>query len=389
MARITFEQSLSRLQPQGKRKAKGKSLELVESINDNVFVVGSPNGGFVTPADDELPAILGAWEGETDLPPGLQDLLGDYADEVGWWQRIGHALDADEGAASGRESIPAMTKTKWAQGSPFNSNLTFEGKQCLVGCGAVAISQILHYWYTRGYCRGCKPTKKYKTRTNLYNVDALPALTVFDYADLTEGKPTTKASINAVATMLEYVGKALQSDYAVGGTSVWTSDIVPVLRDYLRMGKGVKEINSAYTTAKNFEATIYGELVNRCPVILFGTGERGGHFFVCDGYDAVYDLYRINWGWGGSCDGYYALSALTPGVKAYNTRKRAYVGIKPEYILGDVNGDGAIDISDAMQVIQAIQKGDDDVRYDINSDGKVTITDAQLIIDKILGRNDL
>ncbi|MCS3057464.1 C10 family peptidase [Bacteroides salyersiae] len=37
---------------------------------------------------------------------------------------------------------------------------------------------------------------------------------------------------------------------------------------------------------------------------------RGINFFLFDGYKA--DRYHVNWGWGGTTNGYYLLSTLEP-----------------------------------------------------------------------------
>lgn len=42
-----------------------------------------------------------------------------------------------------------------------------------------------------------------------------------------------------------------------------------------------------------------------------GSGDAGGHAFVCDGYDGN-GLFHFNWGWSGNGDGYYSLSVLNP-----------------------------------------------------------------------------
>ena len=322
----------------------------------------------------------------------MREWLNEYADEIEWYKRVGCELDVESGAASAseRKTIPHLIPTKWAQSAPYNNNLVFDGKKCLVGCAAVAIGQVFYYWAKKGYHRGCTATKAYKTETNLYNVAALQPITVFDYKHFTPNKPTKKEDIDAVAELLEYIGKALQSDYGQGSTLVYTDKLAPVMKNYLRLGSGIKEVNSAYMSVAGFENTVYNEIAANHPVILFGKSGKSGHFFVCDGYDANTDMYWINWGWGSTCDGYFAMSALNPtSSRAYNSRKRAYVGINPEYKLGDINKDGDINIADAMQVIQDVNHGKTKDIEDINNDGQVTITDAMLIIDKILGKIDL
>jgi hypothetical protein len=53
--------------------------------------------------------------------------------------------------------------------------------------------------------------------------------------------------------------------------------------------------------------------------------EDDGHAFVCDGYD-INNLFHFNWGWGGSSDGYFEVSALTGG---YNQSQTIITGIQP------------------------------------------------------------
>ena len=95
-------------------------------------------------------------------------------------------------------------------------------------------------------------------------------------------------------------------------------------------------------------------------------------------------MFHFNWGWGGSGDGYFALNALTPTGKNYSFNKRAIIKIQPTYKLGDVNGDGKINVSDVMATVNVINSGKYDEKADVNSDGKVTITDVMTIVNKIL-----
>ena len=147
----------------------------------------------------------------------------------------------------------------------------------------------------------------------------------------------------------------------------------------------------SYITAKKlglsaFETYIYNELLQGRPVMVAGwTSSGGGHTFVIDGYDTNTGLYHVNWGWGGSYDGWFAMSALEPKTSvAYNSNKVAIIGIQPDYKLGDVNEDGDVNIADATSIIQMVQKGEYAEQADVNYDNKVTITDAQVIINRVL-----
>ena len=395
--RITPEEALARLQPQGMRKAKGeaKSLSLAAEIGDaaSLYVFGDGEGNaLITTSDGDLPPIVGVCE-DADftqpLPPSLASWLGEYEREVEWWQQAEHEPTDATGAAEGRVSTPAMLKTAWGQGSPFNDNLSFGGKKSLAGCNAVAIAQIMREWHKRGYTRGCTATRGYTTKTNKYKVAALPPITAFDFANMTNSKPTTSAGKKAVATLLEYVGKALQSDYAPGGTSAYPSKCPTVLRTMFRMGDASMILSSI--GEDKFERRIYDEITAKQPVLMAGWNAGGaGHTFVCDGYDAEADKYHFNWGWAGQYNGWFAMSALNiTSARQYNSNKQAVVGIRPKYPLGDVNGDGVVDVVDAMQVMQDALHNGYNERSDINSDGEVTVTDAMTLIDVVLGKTKL
>ena len=280
------------------------------------------------------------------------------------------------------KTIDPLLKTKWGQGTPYNKNLVFEDKSTLVGCAAIAAGQIIYYWGTKGFHRGCTATPAYTTLTNGYTVKALPSTITFDYKNLTATKPTTDKSKEAVAKLLEYVGKAMYSDYKPNSTTVYTDKIVPALKENFRMGD-VKLVNSSTVSEQRFSDIVYDELKLGRPVILFGTGTNGGHFFVCDGYDASTGLFHMNWGWNGSYNGWFAMSALTPTTKNYNSRKRAYIGIAPLYKAGDANKDGEVNITDVTATVNSINSGKYNEGSDINYDGQVTVTDVELLVEGV------
>ena len=52
-----------------------------------------------------------------------------------------------------------------------------------------------------------------------------------------------------------------------------------------------------------------------------------------------------------------------------------------DFAKGDLNGDGAIDIADAVNILDLMAKGDNDPAADINNDGTVDIADFVSILN--------
>jgi hypothetical protein len=195
--------------------------------------------------------------------------------------------------------------------------------------------------------------------------------------------------------MLARVGYALKLKYGLDATAGSTTTIAQLAKQRLRLGKGMKLITAFDLTEAGFEEAIYQELAQGCPVgfvsNVYSNGKyAGGHAFVCDGYRAKDNKFHLNFGWERNYDGYYALTAIDL-TKTYNMNNGhgAYVGIRPDYKLGDANRDGEVNITDVMTTINHAQKGTFDEAADVNADGKVTIADHTPIVNHILGKETL
>lgn len=380
---------------------KGSSpIRFIKQMGGGLMAFRQDKKALLTSSDDELPTIIGECEAEhlEDMPPAMAAWLEETAREVESYQSApkpkgiikAKAATADtEPQKEKRISVEPLIKATWNQGAPYNQDLKFDGKSVIVGCNAVAIGMIMLYWAKKGYRRGCMATKAYTSKTAKYKVPALPPVTVFDWDNMTFGKPSTAAQKKAVADMLRHIGYALQSDYTTNLTTASVANDVTVLSKSLRMGNPNRILaRSGYA---DWEQQIYNEIANERPVAVLGCTSSGGcHIFVVDGYNADTDMYHVNWGWGGSCNGYFRLSVLdATSSKAYSSNKQAIIGICPTYKLGDVNNDGKVTITDAMQVMELAAQGLTDPKADINSDDKVTVADANAIVEHITGGKKL
>lgn len=427
MARITPQEALQRAssaQQQGMRlvaaktstKKAVKQPEFVMDIDKNglrskfdgegsrLYLFRDGKGGLVLPAYDDINPVLGEFEEgklSNDLPAHVQAWLAGYAEEIEWMEN-GHRLilledDEEEDkpmADEPKKDVPYLVKTKWGQSAPFNNKLVFDGKIMLVGCPAVMVGQLMHYWGTKGYRRGCTATPKYQYKGGPV-IPATPALMKFDYANLPLTKSCTAVQKEAVSTMLQKIGYALLTEYSENSSGAYTTDTTKYMPTRLRLGSTIKYISCDKIGLQAFVNAVYNELANGRPCgfrakhTANGT-ITGSHAFVCDGYRAKDDKFHFNFGWTGSYDGWYAMAAMDlTKSDNYTADKGAWIGIQPEYKLGDANRDGKVNITDVMTTIDHSLKGTFEEAADINSDGKVTVADHTPIVNHILGKEPL
>lgn len=385
-----------------KRKAKGPTEmpDSVLEVADGIYVFFQDGNGTIATAYEALPPILATWEeGDGVVPDALAQLLNGYAKQVKAWAESGTAdmpkpkAKAKTATATTRVDIPVMIDAKWGQWTPFNDNVWLNGKECPCGCVAMAVALIIYYWGCllhdgKYYRRGCMAVKSYKTDTQKIKIAALPSIPVFDYKNFTPDSPQTKEGKKAVATFLEYIGKACKSDYTPTGTSAYMSQAYHVLEDNIRLAKKMGYIYSSQIGEDAFAEKVYQSLKAGCPVIMSGSKtNRGCHCFVVDGYNAKTGLFHINYGWYGHYNGWYALSAAN--AIDYNINKSAITNIKPTYVLGDVDGNGEVTANDAVAAMQMAMNGKYSQKADVNSDGEVSISDAQTIVEHVLGKQSL
>jgi hypothetical protein len=239
---------------------------------------------------------------------------------------------------SSAAAIAPLVKTRWNQGAPFNNLCPVIGSERTVtGCVATAMAQVMKYhnYPVRG------------TGSNTYTPPAVGrdlfadfGNTTYDwgnmldiYSDNTVGAPAT-----AVATLMFHCGVAVNMNYDIsskGGSAAHSSDAMKALTAYFGYDLGIAHYYRDFLSYSQWTTVIKTELNNNRPVLYNGQGSGGGHAFVCDGYDAN-GLFHFNWGWGGSSDGYFELSALSPnslgiggGAGGYNSDQDIIVGVQP------------------------------------------------------------
>lgn len=393
---LTPQQALQRIlakNGEGAFKVAKKPPVLTKTLRNKLYVFEDYDKIIVAPNRDDLPPILAEYESGKETPE-LRWWLAEYADEMA------AAVEEEEPviakapakAAAAINIEPILGDISWGQKTPFWNNLKFPHPTkagalcyCCTGCVATAIGMVLYHLAKKGYRRGCLPTKPYTTTKYKYSVTAMPSMPMFDWDNMTDEKPTTTKGKSAVAVLMEYCGKSVKADYGYSATSAPMANVAPALRDFFGLGDARRLQNLSNATLK---AEIIAELQKGNPVIMCGSGANECHCFVCDGYRSSDDMMHFNWGWNGDGNGWFKLTALNPTTHDFTSKKNAVVGLHPR-LLGDVNGDGRINISDATAAINAASKGQYDIHADVNFDGKVDLEDTNIIIDVILGKGGI
>lgn len=313
-------------------QATADSLPLIYTFN-----IGDHNGFIITSADSQAIPILGYSDSgqfvADSIPVNLREWMDSWAEEIAWQRANGWEAEAPAPPAKAKKTIDCLMKSTWGQNTPFNNHCVFSGKICAAGCVTLAMAQVIYYWATVGkdgkYFRGgCGALPAYLTATERLKVEALSALSAFDWTNMTNSCPKTATSKAAVAQLIRYCGQSIKTNFMEGTSTASTSDVPDALKHLFGYNYGMHFVYAKEMTASKWSETIYEQLAAGKPVIMTGSG-NSSHAFVCDGYDVSSGRFHFNWGWAGYCDGWFVMTALNPATYYFNSNKSALIDIQP------------------------------------------------------------
>ncbi len=347
--------SLSNFNSASMKRVKGQA-----SLHPDYYIVnvGESNGFVVVAGDDRFKPVLGyVTEGhlaEGDLlPDGLQYWLDFLAGEM----RASLAgLSQGETIPCGEESISVLAETvsaqsenmdrqyvqsvspllttKWNQTAPYNNKIP----NYATGCVATGTAQVMKYWNYPQTGRGSHTNAYFST----YSADF--GSTVYDWNNMKDvygGKYDTKAEVDAVSTLMYHLGVATDMRWTKDNSGTPNMYAGYALINFFGYNRNLYAEGRDYMSLGAWKALILQQLYSGHPLCYAGmtSSTSGvGHFFVLDGYDADTGTFHFNWGWGGAYDGYFALTALSPGGEgqagalsgSYNYYQQIFVNVQPE-----------------------------------------------------------
>ena len=315
------------------RKAMGRPLtpEVLQRYGE-VSIVGYADGGYVVVTnDDRFTPVMGysdsTFSSDETTNPGFH-----------WWLRAMNA-SLQQMAENGDEpvsiaplpmyssSVDMLLTTKWNQDEPYN-NQTPEyldtianiKRHYVTGCVATSMAQVMNY---HKYPTTGKGSKSYfftpegggtRIRANANfgktTYDYANMLDQYTYADRTKTVPNfTEDQAKAVSTLMYHCGVSVKMSYTKSGSGAYTADACVALREHFLFDENIKLFTRDFYPVEEWMQIVYGELNDGCPIIYGGVDRQGGHSFVIDGYDDKGKVH-VNWGWGGSNDGFYDIASL-------------------------------------------------------------------------------
>jgi len=313
-----------------------------------IFNIGE-HGYIIVTADDQLYPVIGYsfetnWSNE-EVPPHVQYWLSNYQGEI--LEAINNNYPADQNItdAWARYSSPEVVElptdavldveplltSLWNQDFPFNamcpadaaSTGSYNG-HVPVGCVATAMSMIMQYWRWPNTGQGSHCITPSQPEYGAQCADF--GATTYDWNGITDD-PTKEC--DPVAVLSWHCGISVNMQYGPDGSGAYTYMVANALPTYFKYSSSAQYAEkSSYSTAQ-WNGMLQNDLDAGRPIEYSGHGSSGGHAWVCDGYQET-NYYHMNWGWGGSYNGYFYLSSLTPGGSSFNLSQAAVFQIQPD-----------------------------------------------------------
>jgi hypothetical protein len=325
--------------------------EMVISENDLpvYYIFNMNNQGFIVVTADDRVAPIIAYSFEKPWP------TGDLPAHVAYWMNgqkgdILTAIEEDYPANAAIEnawtfygspdaiSLPdaplddvgPLLLDEWNQDFPNNAMCPEDpaaggsyGGRVPVGCVATAMTQIMNYWRYPETGQGSHCITPIQPQYGQQCADF--ANTTYEWNGMTT---TPNKECDPLALLSWHGGISVDMSYGPTGSGTYTSKAASALRNYFKYSNMTSYAQKYVYSTTAWNNMMQDDLDQLMPIEYSGQGVDGGHAWVCDGYQGT-DYYHMNWGWGGSYNGYFYLTALTPGGSSFNGSQSMVYNIEP------------------------------------------------------------
>ncbi|RQO31905.1 hypothetical protein DBR32_03615 [Taibaiella sp. KBW10] len=207
------------------------------------------------------------------------------------------------------------------------------------GCVATAMAQIMKFWNYPAQGTG---QHSYSTSSVGGTLSANFGATTYNWSSMPGQLTQTSQSAQkaAVGTLMSHCGISVDMDYntTASGAQVilGNASAKNAFTNYFGYKSSIKGYKREdFVSDFTWHSMLLFEIRTGRPLLYAGFGTVGGHAFVFDGYDAN-EMFHINWGWGGSSNGYFIVDNLNPsalgtggGSGNFNFNQQVIVMIEP------------------------------------------------------------
>ena len=293
---------------------------------EHFYIYDRGHSGFVVVAgDDRLPQVLGYSEtghfSATQVPPAMKYWMQEMNRQIAYLQE--HDNVVAQVPFQHETAVDALMTTLWDQGTPFNdlcptytdnAGNTFRS---VTGCVATAFAQVMNYyqWPDVGVGSHSYVCNVNDMTTVELSADFSQSVYRWDLMLDTYDENSDPESCQAVAKLMSDVGISMEMGY---GASSGASEMTAMLasRQFFKYNEHSYLLNRDNFSAAEWDKILVDEITAGRPIIYCGYTvgvSMGGHAFVLDGYDTD-GYFHVNWGWGGTADGYFLFTVLAPSA---------------------------------------------------------------------------
>jgi hypothetical protein len=243
-------------------------------------------------------------------------------------------------------TVGPLVTTKWSQETFYNALCPWDShgpdQHVVTGCVATAMSQIMNYHgHPRSGLRGSSYIPAPYGRITImfrdytYNYNANP------------NRPTGYS--NEMAKLMFHCGVAVQMGYTPTGSGAHSVDAMEAMSNHFKYDSAWLCERGLFNEIEEWRSALRSDLNKLRPLYYSANDGQGGHAFILDGYDED-GKFHINWGWGGSYDGYFVV------VDNYQEDDEYNPGHNMGYTLGMSAGRLIFPVTDAPGVCSGHQR---------------------------------
>ena len=322
------------------------NIRSIESIRDNgielyyVFHL-EPTGFIIIAADDRVVPILGysfennyLIEGQPvnirylmdSFKSDIKNAINNNSPQIESVERKWSKYQSDNIERLRDRTVTPLLQARFDQGATWNTMCPNDGAgpdgHALVGCVAVSMAQVMHYWK---YPESGSGSNSYY-HSDYGNISA-NFNTLYDFDNMSNNVGNA-----ASQKLLYHAGVAVDMGYGADASGAWVVGGNPsayyALKNNFLYKTDMSYIYPYQYTDSQYRQKLKDELDSNRPIIYRGYSSDGGHAWNVDGYQD--DEFHCNWGWGGYNNGYFPLSTLG----GFDSEQAAVIKIQPQSLNG-------------------------------------------------------